>query len=132
MLTGYRVRRENPLYLSGVVVDSTRSPRELRKAELERGLVARRDREYLHSGAHDLGAYAVAPYDPDLDHGSMLATGRGYYQAHEGYNFVPVGNVGRGRKGPQRLITLAGSKRGGCSLHPAETSGYHMGGKGGP
>ena len=52
------------------------APRELRNAELERGLVARRDLEYLHSGAHDLGAYAVAPYDPDLDHGSMLATGR--------------------------------------------------------
>ena len=50
------------------------TPGELRKAELERGIVASGDLEHLHAGTHDLGAYAVAPYDPDLDHGFMLAT----------------------------------------------------------
>ena len=53
------------------------APRELRKAELERGVIARRSLEYLHAGAHDLGTYTVTSYDPDLDHGSMLATGGG-------------------------------------------------------
>jgi hypothetical protein len=49
------------------------TPRELRKAELERGIILRRGLEYLHSGPHDLGTYAVTAYDPDLDHGPMLA-----------------------------------------------------------
>jgi hypothetical protein len=51
------------------------APRELRKAEFERGIILRRGPEHLHAGAHDLGSYAVTSYDPDLDHGSMLATG---------------------------------------------------------
>ena len=50
------------------------APRELRKGEIERGIVARRDLEHLHAGTHDLGTYTVAPYDPDLDHGPMLAS----------------------------------------------------------
>ena len=50
------------------------APRELRKAELERGLFARCGLEYLDAGTYDLGTYAVAPYHPDLDHGPMLAT----------------------------------------------------------
>ena len=49
------------------------TPRELRKAEIERGIILRRGLEYLHSGPHDLGTYAVTAYDPDLDHGPMLA-----------------------------------------------------------
>ena len=57
------------------------APGELRKAELERGIIVGRDLEDLHAGAHDLGAYTVAPDDPDLDHWFMLATGRGSYQA---------------------------------------------------
>jgi hypothetical protein len=72
------------------------APRELRKAEFERGIIARRGIEHLHACAHDLGTYAVTPYDPDLDHGSMLAIGRGRHQAREGYNPIGVGNVGRG------------------------------------
>ena len=50
------------------------TPRELRKAQLERGITLRRGLEYPHSGPHDLGTYAVSAYDPDLDHGPMLAT----------------------------------------------------------
>ena len=57
------------------------APGELCKAELERGIIARRGLENLHAGMHDLGTYAVAPYDPDLDHGPMLAIGRGRHQA---------------------------------------------------
>ena len=72
------------------------APRELRKAEFERGIIARRGLEHLHARAHDLGTYAVTPYDPDLDHGSMLAIGRGRHQAREGYNPIGLGNVGRG------------------------------------
>jgi hypothetical protein len=53
------------------------APRELREAELERRIIARRGLEYLHAGAHDLGTYAVTPNNPDLDHGPMLATGAG-------------------------------------------------------
>ena len=49
------------------------TPRELRKEELERGIILRRGLEYLHSGPHDLGTYAITAYDPDLDHGPMLA-----------------------------------------------------------
>ena len=49
------------------------APRELCKGELERGIILRRGLEYLHSGPHDLGTYAVTAYDPDLDHGPMLA-----------------------------------------------------------
>jgi hypothetical protein len=71
------------------------APRELRKADFERGLILRR-LEHLHAGAHDLGTYAVTSYDPDLDHGPMLATGGGSYQAQEGYNPIGVWNVGRG------------------------------------
>jgi hypothetical protein len=56
--------------------------RELRRAEFERGIIARRGLEYLHAGAHDLWSYAIIPYDPDLDHGGpMLATGRGRHPA---------------------------------------------------
>ena len=51
------------------------APRELCKGELERGIILRRGLEYLYTGTHDLGSYAVTSYDPDLDHGSMLATG---------------------------------------------------------
>jgi hypothetical protein len=58
------------------------APRELRIAEFERGIIARRGLEYLHAGAHDLWSYAIIPYDPDLDHGGpMLATGRGRHPA---------------------------------------------------
>ena len=49
------------------------TPRKLRKAELERGIVPCRGLEYPLSGPHDLGTYAVTAYDPDLDHGPMLA-----------------------------------------------------------
>ena len=49
------------------------APRELRKGELERGIILCGGLEYLHSGPHDLGTYAVTAYDPDLDHGPMLA-----------------------------------------------------------
>jgi hypothetical protein len=49
----------------------------------------------LHAGAHDLGTYAIAPYNPDLDHGSLQATCRVRYQARERYNRILVGNVGR-------------------------------------
>jgi hypothetical protein len=72
------------------------APRELRKAEFERGIIHRCGLEYLHAGAHDLWSYTVTPYDPDLDHAFMLATGRGRHQAREGYNPIGVGNVGRG------------------------------------
>ncbi len=72
------------------------APRELRKAEFERGIILRRGLEHLHAGAHDLGSYAVTSYDPDLDHGSMLATGIGYYQARERFNPAGLGNVRRG------------------------------------
>ena len=71
------------------------APRELRKAELERRIIARRDFVNLHAGAHDLGTYAIAPYNPDLDHGSLQATCRVRYQARERYNRILVGNVGR-------------------------------------
>jgi hypothetical protein len=67
------VFRHHPAVLQVVIA----APRELRKAELERRIIARRGLEYLHAGAHDLGTYTVTPYDPDLDHGSMLATGGG-------------------------------------------------------
>ena len=72
------------------------APRELRKAEFERGIIHRCGLEHLHAGAHDLGTYAVTPYDPDLDHAFILATGRGRHQAREGYNPIGVGNVKRG------------------------------------
>jgi hypothetical protein len=49
------------------------TPRELRKAELERGIVLRCGLEYSLSGPHDLWTYAVTAYDPYLDHGPMLA-----------------------------------------------------------
>jgi hypothetical protein len=51
------------------------APRELCKAEFERGIILCRGLEHPHAGPHDLGSYAVTSYDPDLDHGSMLATG---------------------------------------------------------
>ena len=72
------------------------APRELRKAEFEREIIARRGLEYQHAGAHDLRSYAITPYDPDLDHCLMLATGKGRHQARKGYNSVGAGNVGRG------------------------------------
>jgi hypothetical protein len=67
-----------PLFARGPVLQIVlAAPRELRKAELERGVIARRGLEHLHAGAHDLGTYTVTPFDPDLDHSSMLATGGG-------------------------------------------------------
>ena len=40
------------------------APRELRKAEFERGIIARRGLEYLHAGAHDLWSYTITPMTP--------------------------------------------------------------------
>ena len=40
------------------------APRELGKAEFERGIIACRGLEYLHAGAHDFWSYVITPYDP--------------------------------------------------------------------
>jgi hypothetical protein len=45
------------------------------ESEFERGINLSRGLEHPHAGAHDLGSYAVTSHDPDLDNGSMLATG---------------------------------------------------------
>ena len=70
------------------------APRELRKAELERGIIARRDLEHLHSGTHDLGTYAVAPNHPDLDHSVMLAIGGEHFSksALQHFSFLAEGS----------------------------------------
>jgi hypothetical protein len=56
------------------------TPRELRKGQLQRSVLPRRRLEHPHARMHDLRTYAVAPDNPYLDHGSMLATRSGCHQ----------------------------------------------------
>jgi hypothetical protein len=54
-----------PLFARALVLQVVlAAPRELRKADFERGIIARRGVEYLHAGAHDLWSYTITPMTP--------------------------------------------------------------------